>query len=253
MPRAKPCSEKCLKKTAMNQNRSRSTESGNALFMILIGVVLFAALSFTFTRNNQQNADSLTQRQSELAASDIVTYAQRVSRTVDSMLSKSYSETQISFEGMESTIPYTNIHCTEANCKVFGGSTYGIQQSIPLDTWMDTAQTGNYAFKKWYITSQYCIPSLPDSTICSGDKGNDLVMVLPYLKKSLCEMINTKLHLPVPVPTPSSMGTIDAAHQFSGNFNVSAFVLSDSALEKQSSGCVQTGTTYYFYQVLMQR
>ncbi|MDB5491454.1 MAG: hypothetical protein JWO78_1303 [Micavibrio sp.] len=222
--------------------------------MILIGVVLFAALSFTYTRNSQQSADNLTQRQAELAASDIVTYAQRVSRTVNSMLSKGFSETQISFEGMDPTYIYTNTNCTDDSCKVFGGSSYGIQPSIPVDNWLDyNGHQGDYAYKTWYITPQYCIPRLPDATQCSAGKGNDLVLLLPYLKQSLCEMINVQLHLPVPVPTPSSMGTINNGNQFSGNFNIVSTLLDDAALNGQSAGCVRAGSTYYFYQVLMQR
>lgn len=253
MPRAKPCLARCRKKMAMDQNRQRRNESGNALFMILIGVVLFAALSFTYTRNSQQSADNLTQRQAELAASDIVTYAQRVARTVDSMLSKSYSETQISFEGMSDTFIYTNSKCTEDGCKVFGGTNYGIQPSVPVETWLDSAHSADYSYKSWYITPQYCIPYLPDATTCSGGKGNDLVLVLPYMKSYLCEMINSQLHLPVPSPAPSSMGSIDASHQFDGNFNVTPTLLDDAQLNGKSAGCVHVGSVYYFYQVLIQR
>jgi hypothetical protein len=228
-------------------------ESGNALFMILIGVVLFAALAFTFTKGSQQGGESISIRQSELATSDIISFGQRVSRTIDGMLRQGKSETQISFEGLNT---YTNAACTDDSCKVFVAAGKGIQPVYPLETWLDRAHSADYSYMNWYISAQFCVPGLPDNT-CAAPKGNDLVMVLPYVKRDLCVTINNKLGIPNPPPTPSNFGSVAGAAQFDGSFSpAGGATLWDAAvLNGKSAGCLfDAGSgSYYFYDVLMQR
>lgn len=252
MQRVKPCLEKCRKKMAMKQNNDALRQSGNALFMVLIGVMLFAALSFTFSRGNQQGAENISRRQAELAASDIITFGQRVGRTVDSMISKNKSENQISFEGLDAG--YANSNCVDDSCQVFKAGKYGIQTSIPSASWINISHSSDYAYLSWYVTAQFCIPGLPDAT-CSVPRGNELVLVLPYLKQAVCETINAQLGLPPPIPAPTIFGTINAANEFDGNYNLSGgAVLWDAAeLNGISAACVSSSSGYHFYQVLLAR
>lgn len=220
--------------------------------MVLIGVMLFAALSFTFSRGNQQGAENINRRQADLAASDIITFGQRVNRTVDSMLSKNKSETEISFEGLNPT--YGNALCLDDSCKVFITGKYGIQPSTPVDNWLESSRSGSFAYKSWYVTAQFCVPGLPDNT-CSVPKGNELILLLPYLKRTVCETINAQLGIGTVIPVPSTFGTINSANQFDGNFTLGggATLWDAVALKGLSAGCVSTGSGYHFYQVLLER
>lgn len=242
-----------MKYRAKTQN-TRTQESGNALFMILIGVVLFAALSFTFSKGSQQGGENISIRQSELATSDIITFASRVSRTVDAMLRANKSETEISFEGLNGT--YTNAACTDNSCKVFVAGGSGVQPVYPLETWLSNNNAGDYGYLTWYVSAKFCVPGVPDNT-CSAPNGNDLVLVLPYVKRALCEVINEKLGIASPIPTPSSFGSITVAAKFNGSFSPlgGATLWDAAALNGKSSACLyDSGTqSYYFYQVLIAR
>lgn len=86
------------------------------------------------------------------------------------MLSKSKSENQIRFQGLDFSSSYNNVNCTDDTCLVFKTGKYGIQPSVPVATWMDSTRASSYGYLKWYITAQYCVPGLPDNT-CTGAKG----------------------------------------------------------------------------------
>ena len=93
---------------------------------ILIGVALFAALGYSVAKGFRSDTSStLTKKQIDLAADDILTYAQKVSRTVDRLRRNGCSESEISFENpVVSGYAFT----TRDKCKVFdtagGGLTF---------------------------------------------------------------------------------------------------------------------------------
>lgn len=234
-------------------NRQRRNQDGNALFMVLVGVVLFAALSFTFSKGSQQGGENISTRQAELAASDIITFSQRTGRTVDDMLRKNVSETQISFEGLKDG--YTNAACSEDRCKVFV-TTSGIQPVYPMEAWLDKNYSGDYAYLNWYLSAQLCVPGVPDNT-CTAPKGNDLLLILPYVRKALCETINDKIGIANPPPDNTSVGSIAANAQFDGSFTPTggATLLDGTGLDGKTAACVHDSNSdaYYYYSVLIAR
>ena len=65
----------------------KNNEAGNALIYVLVAIVLFAALSFTLTRQTDTDeAGYLSGDQAELYASEIIAYAAAAKSTVDQML-----------------------------------------------------------------------------------------------------------------------------------------------------------------------
>jgi hypothetical protein len=61
-------------------------QRGNALVYILIGVALFAALSYTFSRNASTGSTSLTDEQTTLYAHQLINHAQQMEQVVQQML-----------------------------------------------------------------------------------------------------------------------------------------------------------------------
>lgn len=238
----------------MQPNRpDRSRSRGSALFMILMAVALFAALAFTFSRGLQQGSESLSDRQAELAASDILGFASKTERTLGKMLQGQRSETEISFEGLTGT--YSNAACAADACKVFAAGGGGITPIYPVLRWLDSTQSGQPFYGTWYVTARICVPGIGTSA-CVGSSGTDLLMVLPYVRQNLCEKINLKLGIAAPIPSPSSFGTIDNGGRFNGSFAPGGLTLwDDAATSGRSSGCVaDTGNnTHHFYQVLIVR
>ena len=84
----------------VNPNPSaRLSEAGSVFFYILLGVILFASLSYVVTRSMRgKSVDSMTERQAELAATDLLNYAQNIAYAVDKVRRKGCSENDISFD-----------------------------------------------------------------------------------------------------------------------------------------------------------
>lgn len=229
----------------------RRQQTGSALFMILMAVALFAALAFTFSRGLQQGSQSLSDRQAELAATDIIAFASRVER-VTSRILQNHSETLLSFDGINGT--YSTPACTADDCKVFAAEGGGLAPVYPMVEWLSPASSGEIFYRTWFFTARFCVPQV-GTDACAGSSGTDLVMMLPYIRKTLCEKINQKIGIPLPTPAPSTVGSIDPTGKFNGSFAPASPVLwDDTDLNGRSSGCVQDGTdTYHFYQVLVAR
>jgi len=102
----------------MPQNK-REAEQGNVFLIILMGIILFAALSFSISRGmRSDNTSNLSNQEAALAAGDLVAHAQKIERAVNKMRSKGVSENDISFEN-NIVGTYTNPNCADDSCKVF--------------------------------------------------------------------------------------------------------------------------------------
>ena len=105
---------------------------GNALFLILIAVALFAALSYAVT-NSGRGGGGIDREQSQIEASQILNYASGVRTAVQRMrVARGCSRTELNFENTAMVHPdfwggSTNTNApTDGSCDVFGpdGSYY---------------------------------------------------------------------------------------------------------------------------------
>src|SRR5690606_22636311 len=92
-------------------------QSGNAFMMVLIGIVLFAALAFTFTRSGRQGISNVSTQEASLIAGDVISYGQAIERGVNRMRMKGVSESDLDFVGANGL--YDNASCNEDKCQVF--------------------------------------------------------------------------------------------------------------------------------------
>lgn len=216
------------------------TESGNAFFIVLLGVFLFAALMFTFSRSARQGGENISDKRAEMVATDIISYAQKIERVVNRMRSRSVSENDISFEN-SFVAGYANGNCSVDKCKVFAGPGSASWQSPPKNAndasdWVFTG--GNYV----------------DGLGSAADKTDaELLMILPNVLRSVCTEINAYLGISgIPLENGSHDGTF-----FTGTFPVAPDLIEENAgtaLEGVTAGCFEgAGSTYHFYQVLIQR
>ena len=213
------------------------------MFFILLGVVLFAALSFVIARGmRSQSTKALTRQQATLAASDIIDFAQDVERGINKILSNGISENQISFENSATTIStYANANCTTDNCKVFMPDGGGV-------SWRNPPQDA--ANMNWHFTASHKIPGY------GGTGHAGIVLHLPQVNKSVCEQINKQLgHNFSSIPTFSGTNTFPV---FDGTFPTGESVTCGGSCANMQSACIQFtgtyniggtnyGTSYVFY------
>ncbi|MCB9990535.1 MAG: hypothetical protein H6867_04025 [Rhodospirillales bacterium] len=218
---------------------ARTAESGNAFFMVMVGVVLFAALMYTFSRGARQGGENMTEKQAQIAATDIISYAQSAERAVNRVYSKSRSENAISFEnGIVGG--YTNANCPASNnrCKVFNSDGGGISWS----------SADNFASPSpWLFSGENTVAGI-------GQDGNaDLLLILPQLSSVVCREINEALDISA---MPTDGNGIEDSTKFQGSYNASAQI-SGAAVSGVFSACVQDTSPdpdeYFYYQVLLPR
>lgn len=209
---------------------------------------MFAALMFTFSRGARQGTESLGNREAELAASDIISYAQRVERGVQKILSRRISESDISFYN-DVEAGYDNLSCTVDNCLVFHPAGGGLTWVAPPDN----ANTGQP-----YFFGPDRVGSVDGTTKQIGTIARDLVMILP-VKPEICTVINNMVNK---FDTWESGGSPNVTTKFTGDYNAAAgTMIARGNLDDQPvTGCFCEGTDpcayedpHYFYQVLIQR
>ena len=225
----------------MTIQKNRCTrESGNVFIIVLMGIVLFAALMFTFSRSTRQGGESMSKKQVDVAISDILSYAQALERaTVRVMNGGRYSETQIDFENGIAA-GYTNAGCADVQCEVFNASGGGTAWQSPQDSFSN----GN----EWTIAGENAVPGVGDDTRA------DLVLLLSGLSSANCRSVNEKLGLGAVLPQDAD--GIDTT-KFIGTFANSARIGLSADLNGVRAACVQSTLPnpdeYVFYYVLWDR
>lgn len=229
----------------MKLSQSQIRQSGNVFVFILLGVVLFAALAFTMSRGFRSDTTSkMSDREITLAASDILSYVQRLEQAVNVVRGKNVSESDISFEnpiinGYAHTPAVADTH------KVFhadGGRA----------SWQ-AAQKGSNDGSPWVITGASCIVGLgTDVAGCSGGSDStsneDLIVLLANVDAGLCAEIDKRLNITTGIPADAGTGL--STTPFTGTFSNGTELTLTPA---RPSACFSRGGNNYFYSVLLQR
>lgn len=220
----------------------RKGERGNVFLFILLGVVLFAALSYTMARGfRSEGTSKISDRRAELAATEIMDFSQRVSRAVNAMRAKNISENDISLEFAGN---FVNANCNDGAdpnypaCQVFNPSGGRITEQAPPENANDGTS--------WHFTGSSCVDS---AAACASDSvsNEELLLVLPNLESNVCESINKKLGI---TGIPASAASYSAT-AFTGSFSDNtAIVLAGGPF---NSACFSNGGNNHFYAILIER
>lgn len=220
-------------------SKHRASEAGNVFFIVMLGVILLGALMFTMSKGSRQGSSNMTKRQATLTATDILGFAQNVTRGVNKIMgSYKYSEDAISFEDPQTT-GYTNANCTEDGCKVFtlsGGATNFVAPN-------SRANDGS----PWIFSGYNHVSGI------GTDPAADLILILDNVNQTVCEQINEQLGI---TTMPTDTNGIDTTHLYDGSFD-NTKQIGDGSLDKITTACVQNQQpnpdTYFFYSVLWAR
>ena len=222
------------------RNRQKR-ESGNVFVIVLLGVVLFAALMFTFSRSARQGGENLSAKQLDVSISDILSYAQSIERATNRVMTGGhYSESQIDFDN-SIVAGYANLTCgADSKCKVFNPTGGGATWQNPPEGFNDGSG--------WIISGENAVPGI------GADIAADLVLLLPGLIAVTCAAINEKLGISATLP--QDIDNIDTT-PFTGTFANTARIGVDADLRNVRAACIQNmppaPDEYVFYYVLMDR
>ena len=244
---------------------ARKDESGNAFFLIMIGVVLFAGLMFTFSRGARQGGDNLSEKQAEIAATEIIDYAQKLERTVNRILMRGISENDLSFAidvfvSIDGDIRYSSAHhgnCSSTRCQVFN------QYGGPLAPRLRPEPTRIEQPSPPFDSENDSLSGSGDFMVAAvegiGTDLPELLFVYQFLNRTACVNLNEMLGVSNSGGNPPVEDHDDAVI-YNGNVSGSEVLGDDApALAGHTSFCKSNDNmiagmdTYSFWQVLLAR
>ncbi len=245
------------------------SQSGSALFIVLIAVALFGALSFAVsTMMRDESGLKLVDEKAGLYANEILDYGRAVREAVQNIrISNGCSDTDISFQN-SSVTGYTN--GTNTACQIFHANGGGLNYIGPTTDSLDPSQSAKTGYSQWYFLGESCVNDVGTGTQgcwnANGASDSDLVAALPWIKKDVCIEINDRLGITNPSgepPQANGRTWNNAMPKFTGVYTQGGHAIQSEQsnveiLKGKTAGCFegetfpQTGT-YSFYQVLIAR
>lgn len=169
--------------------------SGNVLFLILIAVALFAALSYAVTQSSKGGGGNISRDKAKLIASEIVQYATQMEQTISRMkLINKCADTQISFENSV-VAGYINANApADKRCHVFDANGGGLSYEDLPENWGDTGYSAQTHYGHPFFTSDLCIPTQGSARNPCWNSGlttdKPIALVVPYIQEEICAAIN---------------------------------------------------------------
>ena len=236
-------------------DNNRKTESGNALWFILLAIILLGGLTVMMSRSSNTSGDTGDYERRQIHASEIMRYAKGIEVAVSTMKTRGCSENEVSFE-TSAVAGYANASApTDESCHVFETAGGGQVYKTPKDDWLVPSDAQTTRRGDWFFTGDNNVSGVGTSA------GEELLIFLPYIHQSLCIAINDLLGVTNPSGVPPQEDSATGVTQYTGSFGSETISDSGSNLSGEKTGCFQGGDTsypfdddhYIFYHVLLTR
>ena len=243
----------------LNKHMNTNT-SGNVLFIILIAIALFSALSYVVSNMLRGGSGTeISEQRAEVFAGEILNYARSIRQGVHTVLINGCDVLDVSFT-TSSLSGYDHTPAADNSCKVFHTDGGGISYIAPLDDWLDDVSGPPALQGQWYFPADTCIPDIGTSTTgCESDStdNEDLILILPYIKAQICRELNNMISGSETILSGTDDEWPDGDTKFSGNMSDDTVLNQDGRMSGCFSGDGGTDTpasnTYHFFQVLKPR
>lgn len=170
-----------------------NTQNGNILFLVLIAVALFAALSYAITSSNRSGDSKIQQDKAKLYASRLLQYGAEVEHAISKLrLINGCSLKEISFESNDwpNATYYNNPWSPpDEHCNVFSHNGGGVIKKGFEDIPLKEEFEGRYAYGDIAFPNNVCVMR---KGIETGGAGVDLMLIKPYISEEICDAVNKK-------------------------------------------------------------
>lgn len=230
-------------------------QKGNVLFLILIAVALFAALSYAVTQSSRSGGDA-SKETNVINTASLTQYPNSVRTSVLRLIIGGIAPEDLSFNtpSQFDTATHTTFVASRGVFHPTGGAASFSQ--VPANL---TAAGTPLDYK---FTLDFEIPQLGLSG--SGYTGNDLIAFADGITQSVCDRVNKELHnYEGATPVRTSAATLANERSLLSGGTMAApddVVLSVNTpsttwLDGKAFGCFQNGTggNYVFFYVLAER
>lgn len=241
-----------------NIQAARQSEKGNVLFLILIAVALFAALSYVVTQSTRSGGGSTEREKNILSSAQMTQYPTALRTSIIRMVLAGVAIENVKFDA-----PGTAGFTISASQLVFhpqgGGATF---QQAPAEL----SSSGNSQLN-WTYNAEFDVPGIG----IDGDGGNDLIAFLPGVSSGVCRQVNEELGIDVSdcsagmtsgVPSVANAVTATINLNMDNTYTFPTTNRPDfvgpagctTVFNRQASGCfVDTTNRFVFYSVLLER
>lgn len=210
-------------------------QKGNVLFLILIAVALFAALSYAVSSSNRAGSGNITEQQAQLAADGIFQQAAAAQQALMRMqVSGGYRLEDIEYA--PSTTLVLNSACASAACRLFhpqGGGLINVKP--PRYAWRDP----NSIWADKYVIILLSVEGV-------GTAAPDIVFLTQGLNLSVCENINKRMGISVTPKNITYGGTFQAL-SFAPWATPGQFDAATASLGEEPSGSDIVGKQSFCY------
>ncbi|GJL86040.1 MAG: hypothetical protein DHS20C02_18150 [Micavibrio sp.] len=176
----------------MNSERkqmNRIQERGNVLFLILIAVALFAALSYAVTQSSRTGGGASDGEQNLINSAQVTQYPASVRTAIVRMIIDGISDSQLLFEPpSDFTASLTTTALQRRG--VFHPSGGGATRVTAPPEIMANGQQG-----QWIFSSDFGINQIGTSD--ANNTSNELIAFLVGVSESVCQRLNVELGVPI--------------------------------------------------------
>lgn len=240
----------------VQKSESRLAECGNVLFLILIAVVLFAALSYAVTQSSRSGGGGTDGEANLVNSAQITQYPASVRTAIVRMIIGGVDVTQLNFDPPSAFATTCNTTATACVFHPSGGGATSVTAPASVTA------SGNQA--EWVFTSDYAIENISTS-------ANDIIAMLPGVGGAICTRLNTELGINAGTDGDSdgvgagatTLPTVAANNMASGNLGIGGAAsapgtLIDDDFAGQPFGCMDSddgdaNADFVYYHVLVER
>lgn len=216
---------------------------GNVLFLILLAVALFAALSYAVTQSSRSGGNDISKENIRLAFAEVQQFETSIISAIQRLrLSNGCTLNQISFDNDVQS--YLNSNAPDDNsCHIFHPSGGNIAYRDPPEVIFPDA-----AADFWRTTYSFNGDVHLENV---GTTNSELVMGFELRSQEICDTINDTLHNDTSIPSVNYCfveynGAFDRGHAGCLGtvvWNVGGW----------RSGCVTGNSQYYYFTALVER
>lgn len=234
----------------------RKGERGNVLFLILIAVALFAALSYAVTQSSRSGGGDANKETNLVNSAQLTQYPAGVRTAIVRMIiSNNVAVSELEFnppsdfgagKDIDDTLSPTKPSVLHAVFHPLGGGATYTQS--PADV-MASSQPGT-----WHFSQEFNIPNV-------GTTQNDLIAYLSGVSSSVCDKINEQLGISS-TPVLAAV-VVDSVDQISDGTDQDVPVVTAAAadtdigagVDGQPFACFRNGAAgpYVYYHVLIEQ
>ncbi len=165
----------------MFKSYTKHHESGNVLFLILIAVALFAALSYAVTQSTRSGSGSTEREGAALNSATITQHPTALRTAVVRMVLGGLAAEEVGFETPSAT-DFNDGSSSQRAFHPLGGA--AVYQTAP-----DDAVVSGFN-GRWYINYNFEVPEIGQDGATAGTSANELIAFLPGVSSGICSRIN---------------------------------------------------------------